>query len=174
MKKEIKYGFLAAIAGLVAYYLFKLGTYTIERMESPFTYFTWSEFDSPDEPGSGKLYMSEAFITKLDMVRELAGFPFIINSGYRSHAHNAEVGGVPNSSHTVTSTRSKAVAADIAAITEDQKYAIAEAAISQGITRIGWGRTFIHLDIDPDKSQEVVWNYGNSAPTFRELTENLT
>ncbi len=155
---------LALAAGLAAYYLTKLGAYSIERMKSPFQYFTFSEFDSPDEPGSGEMYMDEAFIYKLDAAREIAGIPFIITSGYRTESHNSAVGGVLGSSHT------KGLAADIAAITEDQKTAIASAAIEVGIRRIGWGRTFIHLDVDPDKTQDIVWNYGNSAPTFNELS----
>lgn len=37
---------------------------------------------------------------KMEYVRELAGnIPLIITSGYRSHAHNAYVGGSPTSAH---------------------------------------------------------------------------
>lgn len=163
MNKEIKYGILAAISGVVVYYLVKIGIYTKERMESQFEYFTFSEFDSPDEPGSGETHMDEAFIYKLDAARKIAGIPFIITSGYRTESHNEKVGGVANSSHI------KGLAADIAALTDEQKYAIAGAAVDVGINRIGWGRTFIHLDVDPDKTQNIVWNYGNSAPSFNEL-----
>jgi len=28
-----------------------------------------------------------------------------------------------------------------------------------GFTRIGIGNTFIHVDIDKDKSQNVIWTY---------------
>jgi hypothetical protein len=167
VKKELKYGALAIIGALVAYYLLKLAIYTDQRMKSPFKYFAWSEFDSPDLPGSGKTNMSEAFIRVLDDVRACAGFPFIITSGYRTEAHNAKVGGVANSSHI------KGIAVDIAAVTEDQKRTIAECAIRNGITRIGWGRTFIHLDMDSQKTPNIVWGYGNNPPTFNEIAQNL-
>jgi hypothetical protein len=167
VKKELKYSILVVIGTLVLYYLVKLIIYGKERMDSPFTYFSWSEFDSPDAKGSGQEMMDEAFIHKLDGIRAEAGFPFIITSGYRTPEHNAKVGGVANSSHI------KGFAADIAAVTTSQKTAIAEAAIRHGVTRIGWGNSFIHLDIDPSKTQNVVWGYGNNPPTFSEIAQNL-
>ncbi len=166
MKKELRYGIYAAVAAIVVYWLLQLIVYSKARMESPFKYFAWREFDSPDKPGSGKTNMSEDFIRKLDNVRAACGFPFIITSGYRTPAHNAKVGEVGNSSHI------KGLAVDIAAVTDAQKNKIAKAAIAGGITRIGWGRTFIHLDVDPDKTQNIVWNYGNTAPTFTQLSNN--
>ena len=61
--------------------------------------FELSEFDSPDEQGSGK-YMDESFLSMLDDARSLSlVFPFIINSGFRSPSHNAYVGGKEESSH---------------------------------------------------------------------------
>jgi len=167
VKKEFKYGIIALIAGLVAYYLTKLAIYTNERMKSPFRYFAWSEFDSPDEPGSGQRNMNAQFVHVLDDVRECAGFPFIVNSGYRTEAHNMKVGGVTNSSHR------KGIAVDIRAFTDDQKRSIAKCAIRNGITRIGWGSSFIHLDMDTSKTQHVVWGYGNNHPSFNQLTQNL-
>lgn len=171
MKKDLK-TLILVLAGIwIMYLLVKIFMYGKERMESPFKYFNWSEFDSPDKPGSGKEQMNEAFIHKLDAIREEAGFPFIITSGYRTPAHNAKVGGVPNSSHV------KGLAVDIAAVNipgvTDARERIAKAAIRNGITRIGWGNTFIHLDIDPDKTQNIVWGYNNSYPSFSDLTESL-
>lgn len=157
----------AAVITVVIYMLVQSAKYAKERAKSPFNYFNWSEFDSPDAPGSGKLEMNEGFVHTLDQVRACAGFPFVITSGYRTPAHNSRVGGVANSSHL------KGIAVDIAAPTESMKRKIAECAIRNGITRIGWGRSFIHLDIDQDKSQHVVWNYGNSAPSYNELAQNL-
>lgn len=154
---------ITTLAIATAYILWRAGRYTAERMISPFRYFSWSEFDSPDEPGSGERHMNADFIRKLDQIRAQVGFPLVITSGYRTAAHNAKVGGVPGSAHT------KGLAADIRALTDAQKTAIAKAAIALGITRIGWGRTFIHLDMDGSKPQRVVWNYGNSSPTFTAL-----
>jgi hypothetical protein len=33
--------------------------------------------------------------------------------------------------------------------------------MEHGIDRIGIGDTFIHIDIDEDKSPDVIWTYGN-------------
>ena len=55
-------------------------------------HFELSEFDSPDEQGSGK-YMDESFLSMLDDARGIAGIPFVINSGFRSKSHNAYVFG---------------------------------------------------------------------------------
>lgn len=52
------------------------------------------------------------------------------------------------------------------------KEAIAKAAIAEGVTRIGWANSFIHLDVDLEKTQNIVWGYGNNPPTFSHL-ENL-
>ena len=55
-------------------------------------HFELSEFDSPDEIGSGK-YMDEKFLQMLDDARSIANISFTINSGFRTKSHNAYVGG---------------------------------------------------------------------------------
>ena len=70
-------------------------------------YFNYEEFDSPDVQGSGQL-MNEQLLHMLDAARKEYGKPIIINSGYRTEAHNEKVGGKPNSSHL------KGLAVDIA------------------------------------------------------------
>ncbi len=82
---------------------------------------------------------------------EQAGIPFIVNSGYRTPAHNAAVGGVPNSAHL------HGWAADISARTPTQKTRILQAARAAGFNRFGIYDTFIHLDCDPGKRGDVVW-----------------
>ena len=42
-------------------------------------YFTLSEFDSPDLPGSGE-FMDEHFLNLLDLARDAAKVPFVISS----------------------------------------------------------------------------------------------
>lgn len=167
MSKKWQYLLLATVVAIAIYYGIKVYRYSMERKDSPFKYFAWSEFDSPDQPGSGRTHMNRAFVEKLDAIRAEVGFPLIVTSGYRTRAHNEKVGGVADSSHT------KGLAVDLAAPTESAKHAIARAAIKNGISRIGWGRTFIHLDVDPQKTQGVVWGYGNTYPSFNSLTQNL-
>lgn len=115
-----------------------------------FTYFNLNEFDSPDLPNSG-VEMDYKFVKKLDLAREIAATPFVINSGYRTPEHNERVGGVADSSHT------RGYAADIACAGSFQRWKIVSALIRAGIKRIGIGETFIHADDDPDKPSGVIW-----------------
>jgi uncharacterized protein YcbK (DUF882 family) len=117
-------------------------------------HFDLVEFDSPDQPGSGR-HMQEIVLRKLDAAREMAGCAFAINSGYRSAAHNASarVGGKPDSAHL------GGWAADIAARSSRKRYRILWACMTMGFHRIGIGETFIHVDMDPSKDPEVVWLY---------------
>ena len=114
-------------------------------------YFTLDEFDCPSLPNSGK-NMDSSFLAKLEEAREIAGIPFKITSGYRTKAHNEEVGGVPNSSHLI------GVASDIAVSSGSERYTILNALIKAGFKRIGVAKTFIHCDTDPNKSNSV-WTY---------------
>lgn len=115
-------------------------------------YFEYSEFDSPDQVGSYK-QMSVEFLNKLAQARKIAAVGFKITSGYRSTSHNAKVGGVPSSSHTLGH------AVDIYAPTSRQKYLIINALLEAGFNRIGVAKNFIHVDDDPSKSEDVIWTY---------------
>ena len=53
-------------------------------------YFKLSEFDSPDEVGSGSK-MNYTFLEKLDKARGLAEIPFKITSGYRTKEYNEDL-----------------------------------------------------------------------------------
>jgi len=117
-------------------------------------YFKSSEFDSPDELGSGD-NMDIKFLTILDEARHIAGVPFKINSGYRTPSHNSKVGGVKNSSHMNIPCN----AADISTPDSRTRYLVMTSLILKGITRIGVGKTFIHVDTDENKSQDIIWHY---------------
>lgn len=116
-------------------------------------YFDYSEFDSPDLPNSGEMYMDRHFLQMLDDARGQAGIAFKITSGYRTENHNRKVGGVRNSSHT------KGLAADIACSNGSNRFTIVNALIMAGFNRIGIAKNFIHCDIDGSKSPYVVWTY---------------
>lgn len=119
----------------------------------PNDYFDPSEFDSPDQPGSGAEMMAPSFIDKLTFARQLAGIPFKITSGYRTPEHNRVVGGVANSAHI------KGYAADIACKSNSDRAKILEALWTAGFSRIGISKNFIHVDNDPTKKLHVVWLY---------------
>ena len=105
-------------------------------------------------PCCGKLHIEKDFAYKLDMARQFAGVPFHVNSGFRCPVHNLKVGGSPTSSHL------KGWAADIQAKTDFYRYRIIHGAVLAGITRIGIYKNFLHLDFDPDKSQERIFHGG--------------
>jgi len=120
---------------------------------SKINHFKPHEFDSPGEYESGLLEMNPSTIEKLNDAREIAGIPFVINSGYRTPAHNRKIGGVANSSHI------HGYAVDIAVTNSSDRYKIIEACVQVGFNRIGIGRTFVHVDNDPSKVKGVLWHY---------------
>ena len=116
-------------------------------------HFDYSEFDSPDAPGSGREKMNADFLKRLDLARELAGIPFKINSGYRTPEHNKKVGGVSSSSHLT------GFAADIHCVDDNSRAVIIDSLIRAGFTRLGIHKTFIHADSNPEKNSPRVWVY---------------
>ena len=115
-------------------------------------HFNLMEFDSPDLPGSGGL-MNREFLMKLDTAREMADTSFVITSGYRTKEHNTRVGGVSGSSHTL------GLAADIKCSDSRERSLIVSGLLRAGFNRIGIANTFIHVDLDTNKKQNVIWTY---------------
>lgn len=115
-------------------------------------YFKDSEFKRCT-PSCSISDMDEGFMALLDNIREAAGIPLVLTSAYRSkeweEAHKRTV----NSAHT----RGKAV--DIRCNTSANRLKIVRAAIGWGITRIGIGKNFVHIDNDPTLPQGVIWTY---------------
>ena len=96
--------------------------------------------------------MNESFLMRLDEAREYAGIPFIVNSAYRSPQH-------PESIKNPTSSHIKGLAVDISAKDSRTRGLILDALRAVGFNRIGIAKTFIHVDVDYDKSQNVTWVY---------------
>lgn len=114
-------------------------------------YFTPAEFNIDGMPVFDN--MNSDLLLQLDIARDIAGVPMVINSSYRTPEKNAAVGGSETSSHL------KGLAVDIAADTGSAKYAILGGLIKAGFWRIGIGKNFIHADIDPDKPPGIIWLY---------------
>jgi len=117
-----------------------------------FKYFTYEEFDSPDIQGSGQM-MSDTIIKMLDKVRKEYGRPIRISSGYRTTSWNNKVQGVLDSSHL------KGLACDLQVKSSKERFELLSLLIKHGFNRIGVADTFIHVDIDKDKAQNVTWIY---------------
>jgi len=97
--------------------------------------------------------MDMPFVEELEKARVLSGVPFVINSGYRCPSHNASVGGKPTSAHLA----GKAV--DISSMGSLSRFKIISSSIQAGFSRIGIGRTFVHIDSDDTKPSSVIWDY---------------
>ncbi len=113
-------------------------------------------FDSPDQLGSGNC-MDKRLIKMLWQLAKKAKYPVFqkINSGARTAYWNSKVGGVSNSAHKMP----KCMAVDISTPTITIRNKIVVMAKLIGFKRIGVGRTFVHLDIDTSKRQNVAWGY---------------
>jgi uncharacterized protein YcbK (DUF882 family) len=118
-------------------------------------------------PEEDEVYKPKHFSTKevngldvklveiLDKAREIAGIPFIINSGLRTPEHNKKVGGVADSAHL------KGLAVDLRARNGQEIYTIVQACMQVGIKRIGinWEKKFCHVDIDYSKPNPTIYKY---------------
>lgn len=89
----------------------------------------------------------------LDTLRGNYGFPIVIASGLRDKDHNKNVGGVEDSSHLL------GLAVDINVPDSARRFKLVTEALKLGFRRIGVGKTFVHLDIDKSKPQDVMWDY---------------
>ena len=128
--------------------------YNRNKENTDYKYFKLSEFDSPDLPDSG-INMSHDFMLMLVKAREIAKIPFTITSGYRTKEHNKKIGGVENSSHTTI----PCVACDIYVDNGKNRYIILNALIQAGFRRIGIADNFVHIDIDSNKTSNLIWTY---------------
>lgn len=102
--------------------------------------------------GCFKCEMDDMFLERLDMLRNARGRPIRLTSAYRCAEHNANVGGVPNSSHT------KGLAVDIAADSRE-KYWILKHAFELGFQGVGIAQGFVHLDDEVKEPRPNVWTY---------------
>lgn len=116
---------------------------------------TWKHFKLKEKTGSLGHTIADLdtnLVDKLDIVRELCGFPFIITSGYRTVAENIRVGGVAGSAHT------KRLAVDIFCNDASKRMKIIEHAFNNGFIGVGIHSNFVHLDLDTSKERRV-WLY---------------
>ena len=111
----------------------------------------WEFFSDKEVEG-----LAPMLVASLDKARKICGFPFKITSGFRPPAHNAEIGGVIDSSHT------KGLAADLARPQGDEPlFKMIWALGLAGFKRIEIASRHIHVDVDPGKPQYVMW-FGES------------
>ena len=115
-------------------------------------HFSLDEFRCPC--GCNQVVVHPALIDTLENIREFAGIPIQITSGYRCTAHNAAVGGKPNSAHLLGE------AADFWVSGDKDRFKFIEAIAFYGPVRYGLGSDFIHVDVSHTLPTEVCWLYG--------------
>lgn len=101
--------------------------------------------------GAGMERMDPGFLEKLEEARELAGIPFVLSSAYRCPKHNRAVGGVEDSAHV------RGYAADIRCVSSHDRFRLLAALMEAGFRRIELAPTWIHVDSDPEKPQDVAF-----------------
>ena len=100
----------------------------------------------------GKDDIKEELVIKIQLIRDQLGRSIRINSGIRCEQHNANTKAKPGSSHI------GGWAADLGYAGSAERYELIEAAVGV-FNRVGIAKTFIHVDVDPNKSPRVVWLY---------------
>lgn len=123
----------------------------------------WSEFKDfkRHEFDHGGPEMQLGFMQRLQAARDIARelcreleideVKFVINSGSRDEERNRQVGGEPDSSHLY------GCACDIKALSSRERFIIVKSLILAGFTRLGVYASFIHVDNDFEKVQNLIF-----------------
>ena len=111
-------------------------------------YFELEEFNCQH---TGNNEMKPEFLEKLDALRHVCAFPFVITSGYRDPSHPIEA------AKEIPGTHAQGIAADIRVVSSNKRFRLVKEALALGFTGIGVDPSFIHLDIRA--SSPVIWTY---------------
>lgn len=93
--------------------------------------------------------MKDEFLLALDELRDMWGMPMVVTSGQRCKWHNKKEGGALRSQHLYGN------AADISVPKSKQKEFVKLARLA-GFNGIGWGSTFVHVDM---RKVPAEWTY---------------
>lgn len=104
-------------------------------------------------PSCERSQICDSSLARLDLCRSIAKTPFVLSSAYRSSQYEISKGRSGKGAHT------EGRAFDIRCDNSRLRMRIVRAALEVGFTRIGLGKTFVHLDDSPNLSQEVIWLY---------------
>lgn len=113
-------------------------------------YFKPSEFAC--RCGCGKADISPLLVEQLGRVRGVYGKPMVVTSGVRCPSHNEAVGGKADSAHL------SGLAVDVACDNSLDRWNLLSLCLMY-FSRVGISKTFIHVDIDTSKPQDVCWLY---------------
>ena len=90
-------------------------------------------------------------VSMLDQAREKAGVPFVISSGHRTEAQNADAGGVKDSAHV------RGLAVDLQCLTSGQRFRMVRGLLLAGFRRVGIYNRHLHADVDDRLPPDVMW-----------------
>jgi uncharacterized protein YcbK (DUF882 family) len=111
-------------------------------------YFKKKDFDCKQ---TGENDMKPMFLMRLDVLRGMCGFPFIVISGFRSVKHSAETKKAKPGQHT------KGIATDVQVQNGIQRMIVVKFALAMGFRGIGVGKNIVHLD--DRETVPVMWVY---------------
>lgn len=100
----------------------------------------------------GLALMQPHVMDSLQVLRTRIGRPLGISSGYRCPKHNKAV-------RSTSTNHTGGWAVDIKCKAGGLRYDVLSEAPRLGFTRIGIHNDFIHLDMNPNMPQKIVWFY---------------
>ena len=103
--------------------------------------------------GCGFFIKDVLLIQRLERIREFLGMPVVIKSGCRCKPWNTFVRGNRASEHM------DGQAADIKISNSHERDRVVKFAHDVGFRRVGVANTFVHVDTDIYKPQDVLWLY---------------
>ena len=112
--------------------------------------------------GCGANLINPFLIEKLQKVRNIIGTSIIITSGVRCEFYNASLKNSSMNSSHIPDSYGLGQAVDISCTTSKSRYELVQLA-QKFFNRIGISGEsyggFVHLDVDREKVQEVMWLY---------------
>ena len=117
------------------------------------------------DPTAVEVLVTAALVNGLEELRLIVGKPVVVTSGYRSPAHNAQVGGVSHSYHTT----GEAADIKVEGLTVFELYTAADQVPSFENGGVGiYDGGFIHVDVRGTRARwgRVAGNYVSIAEFF--------
>jgi len=97
--------------------------------------------------------VSDDLIFALARLERDLGLELAFTSGFRCPACNERAGGTPGSAHT------RGLAVDISVCDSAHRFKLIDGALRINLKRIGIAKTYIHIDLDKNLPQSVLWLY---------------
>lgn len=107
----------------------------------------------PACPHGSREKISVDLVRSLERLEIRIGHELSYTSGYRCEDCNRKAGGVEHSAHL------RGCGVDVSCLSGFERMWIVTSALEVGFRRVGVGKTIVHLDIDLQNPQDVMWVY---------------